>query len=207
MTTLTPLPDYALLFSDIFTTNVGPMFDTLPTIKHRGGIDLGFRENHLRNYIRSGLELLAITLPTDCPRLQVEKDLPQDENPGRVDYCFVDQLRTGGLSVLATCEVKGPVRASFVNLKRFSRNWSRDFVKDVQKQLTRRRNHDHAKHYIALFMPFTESLIRHSSFPEVLRRTSEAVPGASLVECVAKETTLPNGLPLTVIVLRVEALL
>jgi hypothetical protein len=202
--TIPPI-SYGELLAEIIASNASTMFDSLPPQKRRGGVDLGFRENHLRDFISAGIKNGNVNLPTSCPRLLVETKLVPDLNPGRVDYCFVHENGLKKRTVVATCEAKGPVRKSFLDLSRFGRNWSRVFIEDIQKQLNRGRTQQDAEHYIALMLPFTESWVRNSSFGEIVRRATAAVPESVSSESACKEITLSNGLPLTVVVLQIKA--
>lgn len=196
--------DFGHLFVEILASNVSAVIDSLPPQKVRGGIDLGFRENHVRDFINEGIKTGSLRLPGQGSTLMVETRLEADVNPGRVDYCFVADA-PGERTVVATCEAKGPVRKAFFDLNRFGRNWSRVFVEDIEKQLNRVRTHGNAEHYIALMLPFSESWVRQSSFREVIHRAVKRVPGAAVHENTCREVTLQSGSPLTFVILKVTA--
>src|SRR5258706_7225162 len=103
---------YAERFCHVLTTGACEFLKNQPPRKHRGGVDPLFRENDMRDYVKAALDGGRIVLPKDWPTLEVE-------SRGRIDYCFV-----GGNSILTTCEVKGPVRASFFDPHAFGRNWT-----------------------------------------------------------------------------------
>jgi hypothetical protein len=195
---------YANFFLDLVTSNVPRMAEIMPLRNSRGGIDLGYRENDLRSFIQQSVVASTLKMPKDCPQLVVERKLPNDPNNGCVDYCFIRGSELSLTSLLATCELKGPARKAFLDLRRFGVNWSRVFVRDVEKQLLRATTMPRVEHYIALLLPLTEDFIRSSSFPEIVNRTVEAVPGAHLVECACKEVQL--RLPLTTFIFRVQPL-
>jgi hypothetical protein len=187
---------YAKRFSHILTTGAVEFLRHHPSRKHRGGVDPLFRENDMRDYVKHALAEGRMTLPHDWPQLEVE-------SRGRIDYCFVD-----GRSILATCEVKGPVRSSFFDPKRFGRNWTgQRFLKDVRNQLDRATFG--GEHFLGLLFPFADATIRTNvlgtALSDVLRKLEATVPGAQLTDAIWEEIQLPTGTPLTTVVIQVTA--
>jgi hypothetical protein len=186
---------YAGRFAHILSRGASGFLSTQPPRKHRGGIDPLFRENDVRDYVRASLLDGRIVLPKGWPVLEVE-------SRGRIDYSFVD-----GGAILATCEVKGPVRKGFFDPKKFGINWTGPKVQtDIRKQVNR-ANKIPGEHYLAILFPFTEIEVRGgalgTSFDDVIRRLESHVPGSRLDPTEWLETVLTNGCPLTTVVMRV----
>ena len=126
----------------------------------RTGINLGFREHHLRVEVRS-----THAAPPDGAMLLVEQVLPGDvsldgEVVGGADYVLVapgTQTHSPLTSVVATCEVKGPTRAAFLDPAHFKHNWGRVALIDFKKQVLRARAAPAAEHHMAFLIPFNET--------------------------------------------------
>ncbi len=188
---------YAELFCQVLMTGASEFLKHCPPRKPRGGEDPLFRENDMRDYVKQALLDGRMRFPQEWPELEIE-------SRGRIDYCFVEAS-----SVLATCEVKGPVRAAFFDPKRFGQNWTGPrLLKDVRNQLRRAKAGDGA-HYLGLLFPFAEARIRTndlgSDLRGVIRRIEAAVPGAILTESACQSKPLQTGTSLTTVVIQVNS--
>ena len=153
--------------------------------KSRGGVDLRFRENDLRDRLRG------------IPDIVVEQRLQNDDNSGNVDYHIMSHGR-----VVATCEVKGPVRKSFLDPSRFGRNWSKRFTEDLQKQAKRAASMPDAEHYSMLLLPFTEETLNASHYTVVIERARAQVPQATILKLITSEVHVHTDV-LTIVLFRV----
>lgn len=185
---------HAERFAHVLTLGASEFLKAHPPRKTRTGKDLLFRENDMRNYIKSALKIGRIAFPRDWPTLEVE-------SRGRIDYSFVD-----GPLILATCEVKGPTRLSFFDPNAFGRNWTGPrFIKDVRNQF--KRSQASGEHYLGLLFPSKVSELRTtahgSSLAEVLKKLEAVVPGCVLTEAAIQENEIPTG-SLTTVLIRVS---
>jgi hypothetical protein len=194
-------PDYPRLFCEMIATharNVSPS-------KPRGGIDCCLREISLSRHISGGLRNGAISLPRACPPLIVDKTIV-GEARRRIDYAFVLNERIGVQdlgNILATVEVKGPVRGTFFDPDKSEGNWAPYVAKDIERQHERCRTAPGAQHYLALLLPYPELWIRTSSLATILDIAKATVPGARLEECVTQTIPLSDDHPLTAFVYNV----
>ena len=128
------------------------------------------------------------------------------EKRRRIDYAFVRDERLGVTDVrniLATVEVKGPVRGTFFEPHKIDGNWAPYVANDIGRQHERCGNIPGAQHYLALLMPYAESWLRTSTLEMILDKAKKTVPGARLEECAVQAIPLDNKHPLTAFVYRV----
>jgi hypothetical protein len=194
-------PDYPRLFCEIIAKHAQSVRPSKP----RGGVDCGLREISLSRHISDGLRNGAIALPPACPPIIVDQTI-FGEMRRRIDYAFVLDEKTGVQDVgniLATVEVKGPVRGTFFDPERSEGNWVPYVAKDIGRQHERCGTAPRAEHYLALLMPYTESWIRTSTLFTILDLAKATVPSARLQECATQTIPLSNNCPLTAFVYKV----
>ena len=173
--------------------------------KPRGGVDCCLREIFLSRHISTGLRNGTISLPRVCPPLIVDKTIV-GETRRRIDYAFVLDERIGVedvRNILATVEVKGPVRGTFFDAEKSDGNWAPYVAKDIGRQHKRCGTAPGAQHYLALLIPYPESWIRTSTLATILDLAKATVPGARLDECATQTIPLSNNHPLTAFVYKV----
>jgi hypothetical protein len=193
--------DYPRLFCEMIATHAR----NVPSSKPRGGVDCCLREISLSRHISAGLRNRDISLPPACPPVIVDRTIV-GETRRRIDYAFVLNERTGVQDVrniLATVEVKGPVRSTFFDPERSERNWAPYVAKDIGRQHERCGTAPRAEHYLALLIPYPESWIRTSTLVTILDLAKATVPGARLEECATQTIPLSNNYPLTAFVYKV----
>lgn len=145
------------------------------------------REDHLQ--ISQGVKLIV-------------NEVGHDADRKRADY----QLEKNGILV-ATCEVKGPVRKSFFDLDAYGRNWTRpDRIPSmVVSQLSRAQTHPKANHYLALLFCLEESKIPES-MQHVMAKVAITSPGSIPFSFRYRQVGLTNGLYVTIAITEIAHL-
>jgi hypothetical protein len=172
----------------------------------RTGIGLGFRENDLRNAVKS----LHKAAPGGSVLL-VEQKLSGDvttkgKKVGRADYVLVkrgSRVPPPLTNVLATCEVKGPTRAAFLDPDSFRRNWALRGLIDVKKQMARARAAPAAEHHVAFLIPFTKSHVLERIRTAFVNQALHRLPNATMNRSGIASVKLADHHDLIVIVFRV----
>jgi hypothetical protein len=138
--------NYGKYFAELIEENVATLIESGFQRERNAGAPHKFGENHLREHIRKNI------VATEWPHLVFERRLANDNDHGNVDYCFLKPRRSRFdlNEVLATCELKGPTRRSF--LKGSKRNWYPAILADLKKQLVRAKLAPSAQHYLALII-------------------------------------------------------
>jgi hypothetical protein len=197
--------DFPRSLCRILAKHVRWLLEELPPKPPVSGMPAGFTESDLRGYLSHLSEEEALARPRGCPMFVIERQLPKDKRRTCVDYAFVRKHRPiAAADVLATCELKGPVRKTFFHLHKFNGNWAPKVVKDAGKQLERGKRYKDARHYIALLVPNYKVWSENHPLVDVLSKIETRVRGAALVQKAHKRVWLSQRLPLDIIILQVE---
>jgi len=194
----------AVWLSKLIAKHVLTLADELPLKPPKSGMPAGFNERDLQKFLTQLAKQLKVSVPKGCPPLLIERTLP--DNPGtRIDYALVRAVPPSGTDILATCEVKGPVRKTLFNPSRLQGNFGKKVIKDAQYQLHRTNLYPKAEHYLALLVPFLEIYAEKCSVAQMLANVQSVVPGVRLTECGSELIWLPNGVALSIVMVQVRS--
>jgi hypothetical protein len=196
-----PAPDFPVILCGLLAKQIRPLLKSLPPKPRVSGMPAGFTERDLRTHLSRLLRKRTRALPQT---FSVERQLPKDNFRTYVDCAFTRKPgRIAAEDILATCELKGPVRKTFFDPRKFEGNFAQDLVKDTQKQLRRGTHYRHAQHFVALLAPHYELWTKHNPLADILAKIEARVRGATLALVARKRVLLPHGVPLDIIILRV----
>jgi hypothetical protein len=131
------------------------------------------RDDHMRPY--QGFTLVV-------------NEVGHDANRKRPDYQLLDKG-----SLVATCEVKGPVRRTFFDIDAYGRNWTKPsgIPATVRSQLSRTQTHPNARHYLALLLCLAEADVP-ASMHRVMEKVAATCPGAMPYAFRYRQVSLGN---------------
>jgi hypothetical protein len=196
--------NFPKLFTDLIDKHVLQLMKDGAPRPPRRGRPAGFIETNLQNLLNDLSKEESIHTDGGCPPIIINRTLPGGGKT-RPDYSFVRCVPpVTPDDVLATCEVKGPVRRAFFDVERLHRSWGARIVADVEGQLERTALYPNASHYVALLVPCRVEWTNNAQIDHVLRCIEGRVPGAGLKESLSASVMLPNGVPLDIVLVGVK---